>query len=153
MTDITAVAVPLSHVDATIEHPSLKALGFVQLKSLRSISRSLRSLGFLWAFSGIVTVVFGGTLIGDPGRDNELGLVLVPYGLAVALLGPYSAWARPAWGRTVCMLLSVPPLASIPYGTLLGILSLVALGRAKPLFGADGIPHKQVEAEYQARKP
>jgi hypothetical protein len=153
MIDSTAVAAPANHVNDTTEHPALQALNFEQLKKLRSISHSIRSLGFLWAISGIIAVLYGATLTGDTGRESQMGFALIAYGLAVALLGPYSAWARPRWGRIVCMVLSIPPLAKIPYGTLLGILSLVALGSAEPLFGPDRIPHKQVEAAYKARNP
>lgn len=153
MTDITAVAAPVSRVNETAEQPALQALNFEQLKKLRSISHSIRSLGFLWGFSGIVAIIFGATQIGGAGREGGMVLVTILYGIAVVLLGPYSAWARPGWGRIVCMVLSVPPLAQVPYGTLLGILSLVALGSAGPLFGADKIPHKQLEAAYKARNP
>jgi hypothetical protein len=149
----TAVAAPANDVNVTTEHPALQALNFQQLKKLRSTSHSIRSLGFLWAFSGIVAIIYGATLVADGRRDSQLGFAMIPYGIAVALLGPYSAWARPAWGRVICMLLSIPPLLNIPYGTLLGILSLFALGSAMPLFGPNRIPHKQVEAAYKARKP
>jgi hypothetical protein len=153
MIDSTAVAAPTNPVNDTTEHPALQALNFEQLKKLRSISHSIRSLGFFWGVCGIVAIYVGATMIGHAGRGSQMGFAMIPYGLAVVLLGPYSAWARPGWGRIACMVLSIPPLANIPYGTLLGILSLIALGSAGPLFGPDRIPHKQVEAAYRARNP
>ncbi len=152
MTDLRFTAVPMSPPEGATEHPALQLLDFKQLKRLRSISQSIRSLGFLWGFSGLVAAWFGATMIASHGRDTLLGLLLLPYGLATATLGPYSAWVRPRWGRVVCMALSIPPLGQLPYGTLLGILSLVALSNAEPLFSEHKIPHGELEAAFKARK-
>jgi hypothetical protein len=145
-------AVPAaSSFEDTLKHLTLEELDFEQLKKLWSISRSIRSLGFLWGLSGIVTAYLGATMSASPGQDTSLALWLLPYGLVTAVVGPYCAWARPSWGRVVCMVLSIPPLGKVPYGTLLGILSLLALGKAQPLFGDNKIPHKDVEAAFKAR--
>ncbi len=151
MREVHADPLPLSHEEELAEHPSLQLLDFAQLKKLRSISHSIRSLGFLWGISGLASVYFGLMMLTSHGDTTSLGLFLVPYGIVITVVGPYSAWARPAWGRVACMVLSIPPLANPPYGVLLGILSLIALARAEPLFGDGRIPHKAVEAAYKAR--
>jgi hypothetical protein len=153
MIDLRSDAVPMSHSGGSAEHPALQWLEFKQLKHLRNLSHSIRSLGFLWGFSGLVAVYLGAMMIAAHGRDTSLGLLLVPYGLATATVGPYSAWARPRWGRVVCMVLSIPPLGQLPYGTVLSLLSLVALSNAEPLFSDHKIPHKQLEAAFKARRP
>jgi hypothetical protein len=152
MIDLRSDAVPMSHSEGSAEHPALQWLEFKQLKQLRNLSHSIRSLGFLWGFSGLVAVYLGATMIAAHGRDTSLGLLLVLYGLATATVGPYSAWARPRWGRVVCMVLSIPSLGQLPYGTVLSLLSLVALSNAEPLFSDHKIPHKELEAAFKARR-
>jgi hypothetical protein len=153
MTDLRSDTVPMNHPEGSAEDPVLQWLEFKQLQQLRNLSHSIRSLGFLWGFSGLVAVYLGATMIAAHGRDMSLGLLLVPYGLVTATVGPYSAWARPRWGRVVCMVLCIPSLGQLPYGTLLGVLSLMALSGAEPLFSDHKIPHKELEAAFKARRP
>lgn len=152
MTEIPAAAVPMNPAERNAEHPALQSLDLPQLQKLWSVSRSIRSLGLFWGFSGIVTTYLGWGMMAAQGDKTPLGLFLALYGVAFTVLGPYSAWARPSWGRWVCMVLSIPPLAKVPYGTLLGILSLVALVKAEPLFSDNKVSHQELEAALKARR-
>lgn len=151
MGDAHSAAVLESRFEGTPASLALEALDYEKLRRLWSISRSISSLGAFWAFSGIVTVCLGAMMLSSQEQDTSLALLLMPYGLVVAVVGPYSAWARPGWGRAVCMVLSALSLGTVPVGTLLGILSLIALGKARPLFGDNRIPHDAVEAAFKAR--
>jgi hypothetical protein len=151
MTEIHAQPIPTSHVEDAAEHPALQSLDYAQLQKLRKTSRSIRALGFLWGISGLAGAYLGAMMVSAQGEDASRGTLLMAYGLVVAVVGPYSAWARPDWGRWVCMVLSIPPLLQPLHGTLLGILSLIALASAEPLFGSNKVSHHEVDAAFKAR--
>ena len=133
-------------------HPALHTFDLEQLKKLRSTSHTLYWLAFLWGFSGLVVAYLGERMISAQGEDVSLGTFLMFYGLAIAVVGPYSAWARPAWGRFACMALCLPPLANFSYEAVAGIFSLFALLRAWPLFGDDRVGHEELDAAIRARQ-
>ena len=53
-------------------------------------------------------------MLSTQGADVSLGTTLMFYGLASAVVGPYSAWARPGWGHLASMALSLPALTWLP---------------------------------------
>jgi hypothetical protein len=151
MTEVHAAPRPARRAVGITEPPALQGLDLQQLKKLRNTSQWLYVLGLIWGACGLVTAFLGARMIDSSGADASEGTWLMAYGLVTAVVGPYSAWARPDWGRVVCMLLFVPPLLGFPYGTGFSIVSLFALGAGWPLFGDDKVTDTELAAALRAR--
>jgi len=131
----------------------LGALDWAAVKRLRNASHSIRSLGALWMIGVLVclfAVVAGVSRNSKPFGAFEAGIFTVFAALGSVAI--YGAWARPAWGRGVGMVLCILNLASLPIGTIIGILGLIAYSRGKPLFGPGRWTHREVEARYRELK-
>src|SRR5688572_9264213 len=105
MTEVHSDAVPASRSRGTTGHPALHTFDVEHLKKLRNTSHTLYWLAFLWGIGGLAVAYIGERMISAQGEDVSLGTFLMFYGLAIAVVGPYSAWVRPGWGRFACMAL------------------------------------------------
>lgn len=154
-------APPQAELEARVGPEDLWEMEFKRVKKLAMASINIRVLGVLWGLgafgviAGVAMIAMGtGAASGGPDmRGASLGLgaiFLVSGGLSVAAC--YSAFARPGWGRPLGIVLLVLGLLSFPFGTIIGILGLIAYVQGKRLFGADKLEHKDVMAVYKQRK-
>jgi hypothetical protein len=108
----------------------------------RALSR-VRLLGAAWATLSAITLAGGliafsvlllpGLISGDPTALTVLGGIgsIALFAAAVVsvpgLLAGIGLWRLRRWARTLAVVLSVVALASVPIGTILGVLTLVVL--------------------------
>ena len=90
---------------------------------------------------------FASTSMENPGVKLVLLASLVFYGFAVAGLA-----MRTDWGRVLGIIACIISLISVPLGTIVGIVGLVAFFKAKILFGPDRVTHKVVKEAYMELK-
>jgi hypothetical protein len=137
--------------------PALKSMSTKDLKKLFNHSHTIRALIFLWCLGLTLLTLFIPFMLFDSskGSNNTDGslmlLVLVPlFFLQVGAV--YGCWNRLPWGRTVGIIICVLSLPSVPIGTAIGILGIIAFAKAKRLFGPDRLTHTQLKAEVAYRK-
>jgi len=154
MTD-NVFAPPRSNVEVRTGPEALWALTFKQVRRLYHASSSIRALGVLYGL-GAVAVIAALVL---PALDSRgLGGSTLAFVGFLALMGGLSlaaavtSFTRPRWGRWLGIALCILNLANIPFGTLIGILGLVAYFQGRLLFGPDRFTHKQVVEVYKQRK-
>ena len=129
------------------EHLKLVSLGFM---ISAGIAAFFASFGLIYVFIGIVMSI---ALAHTPASANGgpppafVGWIFGGIGLAFLLIGAGVAFAR-FWAsrcvkqrksRTFCMVIAAIGCLEFPYGTTLGVLALMALGResVKKLFVAN----------------
>ena len=141
-------ATPQSDVTACLMRNDFPDIPFQQLKKLRNNSHSIRALMVLLILvGGLGTIGCLATLAGER-LDSALG------GLAIAILvfmTGIGLMLRSHWGRILAFICSLFMLLLFPIGTIVGALSLGALG-SKQLFGPRRINHRALEAEFRYRK-
>jgi hypothetical protein len=129
------------------------AIASVTKDPLQALGNHLRILGILWAIYSVFRIVIAGWAL----VFNYYFLPMVPqfipreagafafpilhflrgiyvfssvYSLAIGILGVWTAWAllqRERSGRTVALIAGFISLISIPFGTALGVYTLVVL--------------------------
>lgn len=162
MNDANVYAPPQTDIrqsgDAQGNDPALRALSTKELKKLFNHSHTIRALIFLWCLGvALMAIAAPFLLIAGAGGGREAGEALF-YGIiclvggAFQAAGIYGCWHRLPWGRTVGMVICVLNLPSIPIGTIIGILGLLAFSGGKRLFGPDRLTHEQLKAEVAYRK-
>lgn len=150
-------ATPESHVRDDSQRHDFADLSFSQLKKLRNDSHSIRALMVLLFLVGLgvgLTLLLMLVALGQDGfKFSHVGprvFWLSPVA-AFALVGGVGLVQRSLWGRVFAMVLCVCMLWMLPIGTIVGILSLIALSNKK-LFGPQQLQHKALEAEFRHRK-
>ena len=131
---------------------------FKQVRKLYLASVNIRALAFIYALGALGLVATGGMMFVDANPAVNaaapaavMGPVLVVMGV-VWVAGVVTSYTRPRWGRWLGVALCVLMLLSIPWGTLIGILGLIAYAQGGKLFGPERIEHKDVAAVYKLRK-
>lgn len=127
------------------------------VKKLRNASHSIRTLGVLWGIGCVAYIVLGVMTIANLGGrgDSEMGAGLGVVFLALSVLlgcAVWGAFARPAWGRTLGIVLCCFGLLGFPIGTLISALCLYYYIPSGRLFGAGKITHASISGEYKRRK-
>lgn len=149
-------APPQAELETREGPEALWEMEFKQVKKLAMATLNIRALGVLWALGslGLVAaiVMFATAPVGNGSSPPAVGAALVLVSGALSLAACYSAFARPGWGRPLGIVLCALSLLSIPWGTIIGILGLIAYVQGKLLFGPDKLLHKDVMAVYKQRK-
>ena len=100
--------------------------------------KRLRLMAYLFialVLAGFISV--GGAYFnGISGDEFDYGAVLV--GIFAFLLVSIGLLSRKPWGRIVSFIIFILLLIGFPVGTLIGVLGLFALSRARPLYQSDG---------------
>jgi hypothetical protein len=130
----------------------LAALDWPSLKRLRNASQNIRALGVLWMLGVVGMSVILVLNFNSPERNAATPSVLLVLLMALGVLGIVAVWRRPTWGRMVATIFCCLNLLSIPIGTIIGIIGLIALKRGAPLFGPGRWTHREVEARYRELK-
>ena len=153
MTD-NVYAPPRANLETQEGPAELWQIDFKRLKRLYNASHTIRALGFLYGL-GVFGIVAGAILALGPysasGFGRGLAALMIVSGV-LSLFGAVSSFTRPRWGRWVGIVLCIVSLLSIPIGTIIGILGLVAYAQGGRLFGADRLKHKDVVDVYKQRK-
>ena len=138
---------------------ALWEMPFKDLRKLYHASVNVNVLGVLYGLGAFGALLggLGGASFWYSGRnpDTAVSAVLMAVMFVLGFLylaGTISSYTRPRWGRWVGVVLCLLSLLSIPFGTLIGALGLVAYARAGKLFGPERLPHKEVTAVYKQRK-
>jgi len=156
MTD-NVFAPPQAKLDVHEGPEVLWEMTWKEVRKLYLASVNIRALGVLYAI-GAVGILAVGTvsLLGRPERatpgyaEGWIG-VIVLVGL-VELAACVTSYTRPAWGRWLGIVLCILSLVSFPFGTVIGILGLVAYAQGGKLFGPERLLHKDVAIVYKQRK-
>ncbi len=132
----------------------LNYLDNAKLKSLGSYSRSLHFLGVFWFIAAILALmapVFPGNM------GPKATLAFIATGLVYGV-GAFACIKRPAWGRTygfiVCAIafslnLSTDSPSFLPL--LIATGAAVILWKGAPLFGPNGVSHKELKEARNQR--
>ena len=148
-------APPRANLESQEGPQELWQMDFKRLRRLYNASHTIRALGGLY---GLGLVIFlGGALTLVNSRysaspDNRALVVLMFAFSALSLLGAVTSFVRRRWARWLGMGLCVLSLASVPIGTVIGILGIIAYAQGGRLFGRDRVTHKDVVGVYQQRK-
>jgi len=156
MTD-NVFAPPRSNVEVRTGPEALWAMTFKEVRRLYHASSSIRALGVLYGlgFVGVLAALLIPALTSPRGAGGSeaLGLVVFVAAMsALSLAAAVTSFTRPRWGRWLGIALCVINLVNVPFGTLIGILGLVAYFQGRLLFGPDRFTHKQVVEVYKQRK-
>ena len=141
-------ATPQSDVTVCLMRNDFPDIPFKQLKKLRNNSHSIRSLMVLLILVGSLGTIGCLATLASEIQDSALG------GLAITILVFMSGIGllrRSHWGRILAFICSLFMLLLFPIGTIIGALSLGALG-SRQLFGPNRIDHRALEAEFRYRK-
>jgi hypothetical protein len=155
MTD-NVFAPPRSNVEVRTGPDALWAMTFKQVRRLYHASSSIRALGVLYGLGSLAVVaaiVLPALDARGLGGGDALPLVafLALMG-GLSLAAAVSSFTRPRWGRWLGIALCIINLVNIPFGTLIGILGLVAYIQGAGLFGPGRFLHKELVDVYNQRK-
>lgn len=146
-------AAPESDIDTSPERKAFPELTTRELKRLRNDSHSIRSTAFLLALA--TGFILFGVLVGGLGPVAEAALpelALAGGLLAFSATAATGLFLRRTWGRILGFIVGALMILTFSIGTLIGILLLVALARARRLFGPNRLLHKDLEAEWKHRR-
>ena len=154
-----AFAPPRSNVEVQEGPEALWALTWKEVRKLYLASVNVRALGFLYGLGALGVIASGFIMISASSRGGA-GAEGVSMGLAVFFIvlgglyvvASWSCFSRPTWGRYLGIVLCALALLSIPFGTIVGIIGLIAYGQGARLFGPDRFLHKDVVLVYKQRK-
>jgi len=125
---------------------------FAQVRKLRYLSHAIRALGALFLFLAGIFAAAGIGLVLYPTPKYAWAWFLLFFAVLTAL-GCHGAWARPAWGRLIGIVICLLFLATGWIGCVIGILGLVVLVAAGGnLFGPHRLRHHEVEAEFRRQR-
>ena len=156
MTD-NVFAPPRANLETREGPDGLWDIAFKEVRKLYLASVNIRALGVIYALGSLGLIVTGGTMVADP-KLASAGSFVQAYSAILIVLGVLwvagviTSFTRPRWGRWLGIVLCVLMLISFPFGTLIGILGLVAYVQGAKLFGPDRLLHKDVSAVYKLRK-
>ncbi|HUQ29364.1 MAG TPA: hypothetical protein VM051_12275 [Usitatibacter sp.] len=157
MTD-NVFAPPRANLETRVGPDGLWEMSFKEVRKLYLASVNIRALGVLYGLGAVGAIAAGGILLFTPSKGDDaqsmgiaLAIVIVALGM-IHVAATVSSYSRPTWGRWLGVLLCGLSLLSIPFGTIIGILGLVAYAQGGRLFGADRLLHKDVAAVYKLRK-
>ncbi len=141
-------ATPESDVVGTPQRKDFPELTTKELRKFWNHSSSIRALVFLFFFVGVAGILVTWVLMAGKqflGAYFSLCLTVIVFISGVGLM------KRSEWGRSLSMVLCVLALIAFPLGTIIGILSLMALGCGK-LFGPERFVHRELDEEMKYRK-
>ncbi len=146
-------AAPESDVDTGAERKAFPELTTREVKKLRNDSHSIRSTAFLLALAtGLILL---GLLAGGIGAVAGASLpefAMAGGALAFSATAATGLFLRRSWGRILGFIVGALLILTFSIATLVGLLLLVALARAKPLFGPGRLLHRELEAEWKYRR-
>lgn len=122
--------------------------------------------GLLYAGFGVLmlTGTLPGPEAGNGGQEAQIigtmlaviGFGATALGLALALLSYLAGrWLRAGQHPTFCFVVAIINLLNMPYGTLLGIFTIIVLGRprVKAIFSGDPEAETEADATLAASHP
>lgn len=134
-------ASPESNVVAAPQRQDFPELTTKELRKFWNHSSSIRALVFLFFFCG-VAMMAGGLFY---------GVYFALVASLVLFVAGTGLMRRTEWGRILGFVLCGLALILFPLGTIIGILSLMALSCGK-LFGPERFVHRELDAELKYRK-
>ena len=144
---------------ATLDQPqgpeALWEMSWKDVRKLYLASVNVRALGVLYAIGALGLLGTAAITVSGPAPSTPPPAGLMPFLIAmgvVFLAGTVTSYTRPRWGRVLGIILCVLSLFSIPWGTLIGILGLIAYAQGGKLFGPERLTHQEVAAVYKQRK-
>ena len=150
-----AFAPPRANLETREGPDGLWDITFKEVRKLYLASVNIRALGVIYALGCVGLIVTGTAMFANPGASGSVlqayNAILLVLGL-LWLAGIITSYTRPRWGRWLGFVLCALMLLSIPYGTIIGILGLIAYAQGGKLFGPDRLLHKDVAAVYKLRK-
>ena len=151
-------APPRASLDVQEGPEALWELPWKELRRIYLASVNIRALGVLYGLGAVGAIAAGSMLlVGTVGGAQPEAATAFLWALVVVLGLIYvaacvSSYTRPTWGRWLGIVLCVLSLFSIPFGTLIGLLGLIAYAQGGKLFGPGRLLHKDVAAVYKQRK-
>ncbi len=143
---------PYATPESDVVTPSLRQdfpeLTTKELRKFWNHSSSIRALVFLFFLVGVAGILVSLIMVAG---QQFLGTYLSIATTLVLFLAGIGLMKRTEWGRGLSMVLCVLALIAFPLGTIIGILSLMALSCGK-LFGPDRFVHRALDAELKHRK-
>jgi hypothetical protein len=138
---------------------ALWEMTFKEVRKLYLASVNVHALGFLYGLGAVGVIAAGGIFLVTPLKDAggaegigaAFAALLVLLGL-IYVAAAISSYTRPRWGRWLGIVLCALGLLSFPFGTIIGIMGLIAYAQGGKLFGPERLQHKDVAAVYKQRK-
>lgn len=126
--------------DGENEHSHLDVMNDEDVNKLNKFSSDINILGTLSALCipGSAYYIYE---IFTKGYKSPIWPIL---SLLVACITAYSAFARPSWGRPVCITVSLLLLPGFPIGTIIGYIGVRAALDGKQLFGEERISNYEL---------
>jgi hypothetical protein len=131
---------------ADTENP-LRLLSTKETRNLYRRARSIRTLCFFWLLAIAMSLVF--IFSASPG---SMTIPICSAFVVLAAAAFFGTWRFQHWGRILSIALCVAILPVFLWGTIFGILGLVALIGSKPLFGPHRFSQRQLREEMEHRK-
>ena len=150
-----AFAPPRAKLDVPEGPDVLWEMPFKEVRKIYLASVNVQALGVLYAIGAIGLLATAAFTVAGPPSSTPPPTALMPFllGMGVVFLaGTVTSYTRPRWGRVLGIILCVLSLFSIPWGTIVGILGLIAYAQGGKLFGSQRLRHKDVAAVYKQRK-
>ena len=152
-------APPRANLDVHEGPEALWEMSFKEVRKLYLASVNVRALGLLYGLGAVGAIAAGGIFLfaplKDAGRAESMGAafaaILVFLGV-IYIAATISSYTRPRWGRWLGIVLCALSLLSFPFGTIIGIMGLIAYAQGGKLFGPDRLYHNDVAAVYKQRK-
>lgn len=141
-------ATPESDLVATPQRKNFPELSTKELRKLWNHSSSIRALAFLFFFGAAACILGSMAMMAGKLFFGVYFAIVASLVLFVAGIG---LMKRTEWGRVLGFALCGLALILFPLGTIIGILSLMALSCGR-LFGADRLVHGELDAELKHRK-
>ncbi len=138
--------------DHTEQITASPGLDFTDVKELWNYSRTLRSIGALFALGAIIFGFAAAAIISEVDSSDKGGMALFAALFVYQTVGVYVMYKRPLWGRIVGMVICSVMLIGFPVGTLIGVLGLRAVIKGKALFGDDRLIHKDLKKLFKDMK-
>lgn len=141
-------ASPESDVVVSPQRRDFPELTTKELRRYWNHSSSIRALVFLFFFVGVAGILVTWVCMsGKQYLETYLSLCVT----VIVIISGVGLMKRSGWGRGLSMVLCVVALIAFPLGTIIGVLSLMALSCGK-LFGPERFVHRELDAELKYRK-
>jgi hypothetical protein len=152
-------APPRANVEVHEGPEALWDMTWKEVRKLYLASVNIRALGVLYGLGAVGTIAAAGFFFMAPrtaspdtmGLTAGLAAVVIFFGF-LYVAATVSSFTRPTWGRWLGIVICAISLLSFPFGTLIGIMGLIAYVQGARLFGADRLHHKDVASVYKQRK-
>ena len=144
-------APPRSNVETQTGPAPLWEMTLKELRKIYLASLNVRALGILYALGAVGILAAGLIPLASSATKSGLEVIFIVIGLMYAA-ACVSSYTRPTWGRWLGIVICVLALLSFPFGTIIGILGLIAYAQGGKLFGPEKFVHAEVVRIYKERK-